>query len=199
MRRIMIAASLLALVMIVGWYEGFYRPEGSHISALKAKQQTAQSAVLSLDSRYASLVSSEKQLPMERAALKKLMTLLPAGPDLDSLEKVLAAAVTASGAKLVGVSSPAPNGFGSQNAVPAVPGSGPSQLSLALGVTGTQHQLLNLYRVLNSDSRLFVIDNCVIGLGAVSKRPVPGSSGQTEATINIRAFFSSASPTSAAS
>lgn len=199
MRRIVIGALLLIFVMMAGWYEGFYRSEASHISSLRAKEQTAQSAVLALNARYAGLVRSEKELPMQRVALKKLERLLPPGPDLDSLEKVLAAAVGASGAKLNGVTSPAPSGFGSATAAPSATTSGPSQLSLGLNVTGTQKQLANLYRLLNSDSRLFVIDNCVLGLQAVSNKGLPTSGAPAAAAIDIRAFFTSPNPTTAAS
>lgn len=200
MKRIAIIAGLLVVVMLVGWYEGFYRSENSHIGALKAKEQTAQSAVLSLDSQYAALVSSEKRLPAERAALAKLNKLLPAGPDLDTLEKLLSEATTAAGVTLDSVSTPPPAGFGSQTIVAGgTAAAGPEQLMVTLGVTGSQHQLAHLYRILDTDSRLFVIDNCVLDFSAVNGRWSTAADIRSEATLNIRAFFASTNPTSAVS
>ncbi len=95
MRRIMILALVAVLVVFAGWYEGLYRPEVSHITSLKATEQKAQVALLTLETRYVDLVKSKKELPKERAALAKLDQAVPNDPELDSLVKTLFSAAAA--------------------------------------------------------------------------------------------------------
>jgi hypothetical protein len=198
MKRIAIGVALVIAVLLVGWYEGFYRSESAHISNLRAEAQIAQGTVLTLQTEYSALVHSEKQLPAERVALAKLLRLLPDNPQLDSLEKVLFAAAASAGAKIQSITSPPPSNFGL-----TTPGSsatqGPNQLVLTLGVSGTGAQIQRLYGVLDTDSRLFVIDNSALGISSMGIKGLKPTTAQTAATVNIRAFFASSNPTTAAS
>ncbi len=168
MRRIMVLALIAVLVLFAGWYEGLYRPEVSHITSLKANEQTAQVALLTLETRYADLVKSKKELPQERAALAKLEQAVPNDPELDSLVKTLFKAAAQTKVQLTSIGSPPPTNFGlpaTSNAV-AVPG--PAELLLTLNVTGVSGAVENFYRVLDAEPRLFVINNFSVVPGATS-------------------------------
>jgi len=186
MRRIMIVALIAIVVLFVGWYEGLNRPESSHITSLKATEQKAQLTVLGLETRYVDLVKSKKELPKERAALAKLERAVPNDPDLDSLVKTLFSAAAAANVKLTSIGSPQPPDFGDPSATGVT---GPIVLPLSLSVTGTNVEVEHLYRVLDAEPRLFVINN-------FSEVPGAGSSG---ATLSLDAFYASANATTAAS
>jgi Tfp pilus assembly protein PilO len=186
MRRIMIVAVIAVVVLFAGWYEGLYRSEVSHINTLKATEQKAQLALLTLETRYVDLVKSEKELPKERAALASLERAVPNDPELDGLVKTLFSAASATKVQLQTISSPQPPDFGDPSATSAV---GPVEMPLSVSVTGTSGAIENLYRVLDREPRLFVINNFSV---------VPGASS-TAATINIEAFYASANASTAAS
>lgn len=199
MKRIIIGTAVVILLVLVGWYEGFYRSEVSHISALKAKQVTAEAAVMSATARYSSLLASEKHLPAERVALSKLNALLPYNPEEDMLEKILFAAATRAGVKISVVATPVPNSFSATQSASPSPTSGPSTININLSVTGTEAKVIKLYDTLVSDNRLFVIDNCVLDIRAFSHHATAARATMTSGTINVRAFFGSTAPISAAS
>jgi hypothetical protein len=186
--------------MLVGWYEGVLRPENSHINKLQAKEATVAASLASLQDRYIGLIDAKRRVPAERVALAKLEHLVPEGPDLDSLVKVLFNETAEAGAQLVSIGSPAPAGFGSGSGA-ATGAQGPNQLLLTVGVSGSASQVERLYRLLDSNSRLFVIDNCSLSFptAAVRAAQATGSSPGDESTIDIRAFFVSPNPNSAVS
>ena len=200
MRRILIAAALVVLLLTAGWYEGLYRHETSHIASLETKQQAASLSLLSLETRYASLVSGEKRLPQERVALAELRRLVPNGPDLDNLVTTLFAAAAKAGCQLASIGSPQPSGFGA-GAVSAT--SGPTQVPLSMTVDGTATKIERLYGILEAEPRLFVIDNFVLsfgnGGGSTGSSPTAAGGVANSATIDLRAFYASASAASAAS
>ncbi len=111
-RRIVIGAGLVLVVMLVGWFEGFYHPEAQHIASLQTQEQVASAKVVQLDGQYAELLRSERRLPAERAALAALRGAIPNGPELDNLVKSLWAAADVAGVQLTTISSPQPADFG---------------------------------------------------------------------------------------
>ncbi len=189
MRRIMIVAFIAVLVLFAGWYEGLYRPEASHITKLKATEQTAQVALLTLETRYVDLIKSKKELPQERAALAKLEQAVPNDPELDSLVKTLFKAAAQTKVQLTSIGSPPPPDFGLPVAAGATAQVGPVVLPLSLSVTGTSGAVENLYRVLDAEPRLFVINNFSVVPGAPS----------TEASLSIDVFYALPNATTAAS
>ena len=80
MRRLVMLAAAALLLVGVGWYEGLYKPETSHIAKLQTNEQVVESQVLALQSRYAGLLSSKKSLPAERAALPRPQRRHTTGP-----------------------------------------------------------------------------------------------------------------------
>jgi Tfp pilus assembly protein PilO len=190
MRRTSIVAGLVILVLVIGWYEGLYRREASHINALKAKEQAAASTVMGLRTKYYGLVNSEKRLPAEREALRDLTRAVPEGPGLDNLMTTLFGAAAKAGAQLGSISCPQPQGFGS-SATGSAATAGPEQLVCTLSVAGTSAEMEHLYNILDAEPRLLVIDNLSLSYGA-------GSATDTQ-TISVRAFYASPSSGSAAS
>jgi Tfp pilus assembly protein PilO len=186
MRRIMIVALIAVLVLFAGWYEGLYRPETSHIASLKVNEQKAQINLLTLETRYVDLVKSKKELPHERAALARLEHAVPNNPELDTLVKTLFSAAAAAKVHLTNIGSPQPPDFGDPSATGVT---GPIVLPLSLSVTGTPGEVEQLYRVLDAEPRLFVINNFSV---------VPGSTSAA-ATLSVEAFYASANATTAAS
>jgi Tfp pilus assembly protein PilO len=188
MRRIMLVALIAVLVVVAGWYEGLYHPETAHITKLKATQQQAEVALLTLETRYVDLVKSKKELPEERAALARLQEAVPNDPELDALVKTLFSAAARTNVKLASISSPQPANFGQPPAGGAV-AAGPVELPLSLSVTGTSRAIENLYRLLDAEPRLFVINNFSL---------VPGTSS-AGALLNLEVFYASANANTAAS
>jgi Tfp pilus assembly protein PilO len=189
MRRIMLLALIAVLVVFGGWYEGLYRPEVSHITSLKANEQKAQVALLTLETRYVDLVKSKKELPQERAALAKLERAVPNDPELDTLVKTLFSAAAKCGLKLTSISSPQPADFGQPPGPGTVTSAGPVELPLSISVTGTGSGIEKLYRVLDAEPRLFVINNFSLISG----------SGTGGASLNLDVFYSSPDASTAAS
>jgi Tfp pilus assembly protein PilO len=193
MRRIMLVVLIAVLVVVGGWYEGLYRPEVSHIKNLKATEQTAQVALLSLESRYVDLVKSKKELPQERAALAKLDQAVPNDPELDTLVKTLFSAAAKANVQLNDIGSPAPSNFG----VPAAPGTvataGPAELALTVNIVGTPSEVEKLYRVLDAEPRLFVINNFSLTSG-----PTAGATAGA-VTLDLNVFYASPNAATAAS
>lgn len=189
MRRTMLVALIAVVVLFAGWYEGLYRPEVSHITSLKATEQKAQVALLTLETRYIDLVKSKRELPQERAALAKLEQAVPNDPELDSLVKTLFKAAAQTKVQLVSISSPAPPGFGLPPVAGAVTPAGPVELPLSLSVTGTSGAVENLYRVLDAEPRLFVINNFSV---------VPGATA-SNVSLSLDVFYATASAATAAS
>jgi Tfp pilus assembly protein PilO len=199
MRRIMIVAVIAVLVVFAGWYEGLYRSEVSHINTLKATEQQTHVALLTLETHYVDLVRSKKELPQERAALARLDKAVPNGPELDGLVKTLFSAASATNVQLTSISSPQPPGFGVSSASAVTP-AGPVELPLSLTVTGTSGAIENLYRVLDAEPRLFVINNFSVAPGTSSTAGASSTgTSTTGATITLDAFYASAKANTAAS
>jgi len=203
-RRIAIIAGLVAVVLLVGWYEGIYKSENARISTLNVKAQAAAQQVAVLEAQYTRLVASEKMVPAERAVLAKLTRMVPNDPELDSLEKVIFNLAAQSGVQLKTIQSPQPANFGVGDVVgePA-PASGPAQISLTLGVAGSAVQIEHLYKSLDANARLFVIDNCTLSFGPASAPGTSSNGGSnTDASgvqIDIRTFYASPNANTAAS
>lgn len=198
-RKVLICAGVAIVLMLVGWFEVFYRPENSHIASLKTKEQTVQASLTALQAHYLGLVASEKRLPAERRALARLMRSVPDGPDLDTLELTLFTAAHQAGVNLMSIASPLPTNFGAQQASPASSGtSGPNQFSLSVGVLGSPEALIKFYAILDAEPRLFVIDNFVVPV-TQPKAKGPHTGDETGGTMDIRAFYSSPNSRSAAS
>jgi Tfp pilus assembly protein PilO len=190
MRRIMVLALVAVVVLFAGWYEGLYRPEVSHITSLKANEQKAQVALLTLENRYIGLVKSKKELPQERAALAKLELAVPNDPELDSLVKTLFTAAAQTKVQLNSIGSPPPTDFGLPPAADAVAVPGPAELLLTLEVSGTSGAVENFYRVLDGEPRLFVINNFSV---------VPGATSSATAAIAVEVFYALPDASTAAS
>jgi Tfp pilus assembly protein PilO len=199
MKRIVLFVALALAVLVTAWYVGLYRPETTHISNLRSQQAAEESSMMSLQTQYLVLLSGKKRIPKERAALAKLMKLVPNGPDLDSVEKLLFAAASRSGVRLDSITSPEPENFGAATAPAPAAVTGPAELYLTLGVTGTSSGIETFYRILSSDSRLFVIDNCSLSFASAPTNPQPGASALGGTSIEIRAFYASAGADTAAS
>jgi len=200
----MIGVGLVLIVMLVGWFEGFYHPEAQHIASLQTDEQVASAKVVQLDGQYAGLLKSEKRLPAERAALAALRGAVPNGPELDNLVKSLWAAADAAGVQLSTISSPQPAGFGVL-APASIPG--PAQVMLIIGVNGSPSQVEALVNALDSEHRLFVVDSFSLQDptgGSPTKGSKPSGAGTGAATgagssITLRAFYGLASSDNPAS
>jgi Tfp pilus assembly protein PilO len=190
MRRILVVALVAVVVLFAGWYEGLYRPEVSHITSLKASEQKAQLALLTLETRYVDLVKSKKELPQERAALAKLELAVPNDPELDNLVKTLFTAAAQTKVQLTSIGSPAPTGFGLPATANAASVPGPAELLLTLDVSGTSGAVENFYRVLDREPRLFVINNFSV---------VPAATSSATGAIDVEVFYALPNASTAAS
>lgn len=220
MRRIAIVAVLVLAVMTGGWYEGLYHSETAKIKTLDSSQQLAQDQVLQLQAEYSGMVADEKRVAQERAGLVKLERLLPEGPSEDLLYKDLFQAVKKAGCTVVDASVPVPapapsappptvaptstttsttSATTATTAPAPVPVAAPAELTITLQVSGTAAHVQKLYQELNAEPRLFVVDNSVLGLGALGINRAHNPPGIETATLSVRAFYSNAGDVSAAS
>ena len=191
MKRIVIAAGLALVVLLGGWYEGLYRQESAHLSSLNAKQAAAVNTVVGFQMKYIALVRSKRQLPAEQATLARLRRAVPDGPELDKLVTALFSACNEAHVQLETISSPEPSGFGPGAVSTATGTSGPAQLSVSLTVAGSAAEVADLYRILDTEPRLFVIDN--FGL-TYTTAPSPAAGGaakasQNDVVLQLRAFY----------
>ena len=188
MKRIGIIALLGLLVLVAGWYEGFYHHETSHMRSLKATEQQAAGTVMGLEARYASLVNSKRELPEEQAALSALRRAVPDNPALDNVVTTLFNACKKADVALVSITSPVPSGFGqSATAAAATAATGPAEISISLEVTGTGDEVTNLYRILDAEPRLFVIQS--FDVNYPSKAAGGAGTGENSASLSLLAFY----------
>jgi Tfp pilus assembly protein PilO len=185
----MLVALIAVLVVFAGWYEGLYRPEVSRITTLKATEQKAQGEVLTLETRYVDLVNGKKKLPAERAALAKLERAVPNDPELDSLVKTLFNAAAQTKVQLTSIGSPPPPDFGLAPTAGAVAQPGPVELALTVNVSGTPSEVEKLYRLLDAEPRLFVINNFSLTPSATT----------SSVTLELDVFYASPNAATAAS
>ncbi|HXW79694.1 MAG TPA: hypothetical protein VEJ84_09345 [Acidimicrobiales bacterium] len=195
MRRVLIIAGIVLVVVLVGWYEGLYKPESAHINALRAKEQVAAANLTSLEGRYIALVDAKRRVPAERKALATLEQLVPDEPGLDSLVKVIFKLTATAGLQLQGITSPSPSGFGQPASPSGSTAVGPNELLLTISVAGTAKEVERLYQLLESNSRLFVIDNYSLSFSTAKN----GASAGNQTSLEVRAFFASPNPNTAVS
>jgi Tfp pilus assembly protein PilO len=189
-RKVALMALGGLVVVIAVWFGLFWRPEGSHLSALVKEQSQAQTHVDQLVGQLDALKALQLKTPGERAALSKLEQAVPEGPSLDQLLDSLNRSALDAGVSLTSVSTPTPAGWaGSSAATGGGSGGGPQSLNLSISVTGTNAQVLRFVNVVESASRLFVVDNFSLS------GPTQAAKGQPAAgatSMNIQAFYISA-------
>lgn len=188
--------TLGALVLVVGvWYGALWRPAEKHLSTLKAAQVVAANNVMSLQAQVGALRAAQKQLPKDRAALAALDAAIPADPGLDQLIKVINNVATQAGVSLTTIGTPAPSGWGQSGGAVAGTGPGPEDLSVSIGVQGSDVKLLQFVTDLNAAPRLFVVDGFSLTsaprTGAVSSgssNVSPGSSDVSSGSSDVSSY-----------
>jgi Tfp pilus assembly protein PilO len=197
-RRVGLLA-LAGLVLVVGgWFLLFARPESSHLHALQKQQSQAESNVAMLEARLGALKALQLKTPAERAALGKLEQAVPEGPSLDQLLDSLNHAAVKAGVTLGSISTPTPAGWAATaSGTPSAPsGAGPQSIDLDVSVNGTNAQVLSFVTALDSEPRLFVVDNFSLSgtSQATGKKVLMGTTA-----ISVQAFYISAASADPAS
>jgi Tfp pilus assembly protein PilO len=181
MRKVGLIALAGVLVVVAGWYIAFWRPESSHLQALKAQQTKAAANVSQLETQVAVLRVLQREVPAEKAALAKLDQDVPEGPSLDQLLDVLDHSANVAGVTLTSISTPQPASWGgSAGTSSATSGAGPESMTLSISVNGSNAGLLRFIAALDSAPRLFVVDNFALNNG--SSQTSNGSSGSASST-----------------
>ena len=185
-RRVVLIAAVGLFVVVGAWFGLFWRPETSHLHALENQRFQATNNVDILQGQLDSLKALQLKTPAERAALGNLEQAVPQGPSLDQLLNSLNTAAVQAGVTLSSVGTPTPAGWAGTAA--GASGSaalgGPQSISLSVSVNGTNARVLRFVTVLESQPRLFVVDN--FSLNGTSQATTGGTS------LSLRAFYISA-------
>lgn len=176
-----------AMVLVIAWYLALWRPEASSLRAARTTESQAATQVASDEGQIVSLRADGAQVAKAKAVLHRLVEAVPDGPSLDQMLSTINRAAASSGVSLTSVGTPTPSGWpvGSSGATTPTTGTGPSSISLSLGVTGSQAGVLGFIRALDAQPRLYVVSS--FGLGTPTAGGAPSST-----TLTVEAFFKSA-------
>ena len=185
-QRIGLAALAAVLVVFVVWFVAFWKPEGSSLRAAQKSEAQAAAQVASDQAQIATLKADAPKVAKEKAVLEKLVEEVPDGPSLDQMLLTVNRAAASSGITLNTVGTPEPSGWGTPPASsPPTTASGPQYISLSLGVTGSQAQVLKFVSALDAQPRLYVVNS--FSLSAPSSGHAAIST-----TLTVQGFFESA-------
>ncbi|HMK97825.1 MAG TPA: hypothetical protein VK425_09790 [Acidimicrobiales bacterium] len=185
-QRIAIVAGATLVVVLALWYVLMWRPETSHLKTARAAEATAAAQLASDQSQLVQLRVEAPKVAKEEAVLLSLVKAVPDGPSLDEVFHTLNSAAGESGVALTSVGSPEPTGWGEAAPSSAPASTGPSSVSLSLGVSGTISHVLQFIRALDSQPRLYVVQSFSL------TTPSPPS-GMVSTSITVQTFFQSAS------
>jgi len=185
--------TLAGLLVVVGvWYMVFWRSETSHLKALKAQESQAAANVSQLQVQLDALKILQREVPVEKVDLSKLQQDVPEGPSLDQLVDTVNHAASAAGVTLTSIATPYPSGWGGgPSTTGPASGSGPPSMSLSISVNGNNSQLLRFITALDSEPRLYVVDNFTLDSSSEA------ASGIT--SLTVEAFYVSAAAADPAS
>jgi Tfp pilus assembly protein PilO len=188
-RRVALVPLVGLLVVVGGWFGLFWHSESSHLHKLDSQRAQAINNVDQLQGELAALKALQLKTPAEQAALAKLEQAVPEGPSLDQLLYSLNDAALNAGVTLSSISTPTPSGWaGATSATPSpATGPGPQSLNLSLSVNGSNLRVLRFVNALDSEKRLFVVDNFSLNgstEGATGAATVMGST-----TMTVQAYF----------
>ncbi len=184
-----LVAAAAVLVVAVAWYMTLWKPE---VSRLKTAQANLAQVTGQVSTDQAQLTQLEAQVPKvksERATLDKLVRAVPDGPSLDQALRTVRDAASKAGIKVQSLSVPPPSGWGGTGTPPSS-STGPLSLSISVGATGSQSQLLSFVRALDAQPRLYVVT--AFGLNASGN----ANSAQESTTFSINTFYASSTATS---
>ncbi len=190
-RRVVLIAATGLVVVVAAWFGLFWHPETSHLSALEDQRSQAMETVGQLEGQLAGLKALQLKTPAEKAALTKLEKAVPEGPSLDQLLDSLNTAAVHAGVTLTSVSAPTPAGWAGATTgeTSAVTAGGPQSITLSVAVNGSNADVLRFVTALDSQPRLFVVDNFVLN-GTVQTGGVQATTGGT--SLSVQAFYVSA-------
>jgi Tfp pilus assembly protein PilO len=181
-QRIVIVAAVAIVVVLGAWFGALWHPETSRLKSAQASESAAVVGLSTVKDQLVALKSEEPMVAREAAVLRDLIGAVPNGPSLDQMLRTINAAAIESGAAITSVGTPQPAGWGAASSTTAAAQSGPTSMTVALGVEGTDAQLLKLVTALNSEPRLYVIT--ALSLSATLAGGGVGSTGLT-----VEAFF----------
>lgn len=191
MTRRVVLITLCALVLVVGvWYGALWRPAEKHLATLRSQQTTAADNVLALQFRVGALRAEQKQLPKEKRALAELEAAIPADPGLDQLIKVIDSAANKAGVSLTSLGTPPPSGWGT-TAASTAPGPGPQDMTVNVGLQGSDRSILQFVTALGSEPRLFVVDSFSLNSapGASGASGTAGPATTSTYSVTVSAFY----------
>jgi Tfp pilus assembly protein PilO len=188
--------TLGALVIVVGaWYGALWRPAEKHLATLRSEQTTAANNVMTLQAQADVLRGEQKQLPKDRVELSQLQAAIPNGPSLDQLIKVVDNAAHDAGVSLTALATPPPIGWGANGpSTSAVPGPGPQDIQVSVGLQGSDRGVLKFITDLDSQPRLFVVNSFT--LDSAGSAPASAGAGAPVVpgtySVSVDAFYISA-------
>ena len=185
-QRIGLAAAAAIVVVLVVWFVAFWKPEGSSLRAAQKSEAQAAAQVVSDQAQIATLKADAPKVAKEKAVLQKLVQEVPDGPSLDQMLVTINRAAAASGVALNTVGTPEPSGWGTTAASsPPTTAAGPQYISLSLGVTGSQAQVLRFVSALDAQPRLYVVNSFSLSAPSAGHAAV-------STTLTVQGFFESA-------
>jgi Tfp pilus assembly protein PilO len=187
-RRILVAAGAVAVILLLAWYFALWSPQSHSLSSAQKAHTAADAKVTSLNTEVIQLQALVHQVPADTAKLATYKADLPDGPALDAALRQIHQMATATGVSVTAVGPSVPAGVaGSSPSGPASQSTaGPPSISLSITGTGSLAQLkafLTQLATIGGGHRLF----------AVSHLQYSGT-GQLAISMGARIFYA-AQPT----
>ena len=185
-QRIGLAAAVAIVVVLVVWFMAFWKPEGSSLRAAQKSEAQAAAQVASEQAQIATLKADAPKVVKEKAVLNRLVQEVPDGPSLDQMLVTVNRAAAAAGVTLNAVGTPEPSGWGTPPASSSpTTATGPPYISLSLGVTGSQAQVLKFVSALDAQPRLYVVNSFSLSAPSAGHTAI-------STTLTVQGFFESA-------
>lgn len=169
-----VAAVLLVVVVVLGWYQFLYKPAANDVSDARGQLQQVRTRNSDLEAQVRRLQRNQQGSAAVQAQIARLQKLIPARPALDSFLRAAYDIKLKSGVEWVSIAPSEPT-----------PGAGASEIKMQIVVRGGYYQVLdylNRFEKSASMPRLVVVDGINVVTGAQSGSTGSSGSGATPTT-----------------
>jgi Tfp pilus assembly protein PilO len=163
-RRSLLIGVGAALVVLLFWYFILWSPRGAALDDAKSRQQTAADQADELQARLNQLRDAQRNEAATRAQIAQLQEAIPDEANLAQFILDANDAATRSGIDFLSI-APTPPAAPAAVANPqtGAQAGGPSEITLAVSITGGYFQVLDFVNRLTDLTRIVVIDGLTVG------------------------------------
>lgn len=157
-RRTLLIGVGAALAVLLIWYFLLWKPRGNAIADAQTRTDAAESQAIELRAQLQRLKDAKNNEAALRAQVEELKQAIPDEPNLAQFILDTNDAATRSGIDFLSISPTPPAPATGPTDGSAAPANAPSQVSLAINVTGGYFQVLDFVNRLTDMTRIVVID-----------------------------------------